>query len=373
MNKILVINTGSTSTKAAVFHDDRKVLQANLIMPEDILKSCEKTVDQLPFRTQALASWLKENKRSAEEMDIIAARGGPLPPVHGGAYKVNRLMIDVLTYAPVSRHESALSCMIGVDLAEKAGVPVIIYDSVSVDEMNAVAKYTGIPSVKNRSGGHILNTRKVGKLVAEKTGAVYGDSTYVIAHLGGSISVTAHDRGKIVDCVTAFNGPMSTQRAGRIPTDYMIRLCYSGKYTKQELLKLLNGGSGYKGYFGTQDAKAVSRLLEDGDRLAGEVTEALAYQTCKGIAEMAIACENPVDRIIITGGMANFKYVTDYIVKRISFLAPVEILPGEFEMEALAEGARNVLLGKESAKEYDVLPAGYSSEKDFYEFIRGCG
>lgn len=372
MKKILVINTGSTSTKVAIFHDDKKVLQSNLVMPEEELKHSMTAVDQLPFRSRLVAEWLSQNGYTVADLDMISARGGPLPPIQGGAYQVNQFMVDVLTYAPVSRHESALSCMIASMIAGGTDIPIIIYDSVSADEMRPIAKYTGSPLIRNSGRGHVLNSRMVCKLVAKELGKDYRDSAFIVAHLGGSISVSAHEKGKIVDIVNAFTGPMSTQRAGRLPTDDLVRLCFSGKYGQQDLLKLLNGGSGYKAYFHTQDARKVSELIDSGDPLAQEVTDALAYQTSKAIGEMRIAVDSPVDAIIITGGMANFRYVTDFISKKVGFIAPVKILPGEFEMEALAEGALSVLSGREVAKEYDVLPAGYATKEDFYAFVSTC-
>lgn len=372
MKTILVINTGSTSTKVAIFKDSTRVIQDNLFMSEEELKRSLTAVDQLPFRIKVVAEWLSDNGYSMGDLDIIAARGGPLPPIEGGAYRVNQLMVDVLTYAPASRHESALACMIGMNLAGNSGVPVIIYDGVSVDEIREVARYTGFPGIQNTGRGHILNSRRVSRMTAAKLGKAYEESTFIVAHLGGSISVSAHDQGRIVDIVNAFGGPMSTQRAGRLPMDQLIALCYSGKYGQQELLKLLNGGSGYKAYFGTQDARKVSELMDAGDPLACAVTEALAYQTAKAIGEMRVAVEHPVDRVILTGGMANFRFVTDYISNRVSFIAPAELLPGEFEMEALAEGALGVLTGKEPAREFDRLPAGYATREEFYGYVRSC-
>ena len=369
MKKTFVINTGSTSTKVAIFHDREKVVQANLVMPEEELKRSVVAVDQLPYRTKVVAEWLKSTGYSVGDLDAIAARGGPLPPVKGGAYRVNQLMIDVLTYAPISRHESALSCMIASNIARGTDILVIIYDSVNVDELNDVARYTGYPAIKNRGGGHVLNTRRAAKEMAKRLGKSYNESTFIVVHLGGSITVSAHERGRIVDNVTGYTGPMSPQRAGRIANDDLVRLCYSGTYTQQELLKKLNGGSGYMGYFGTQDARKVAAMMEHGDTLAKAVTDAMAYQTSKAVAEMRIAVETPVDRIIITGGMAHSSYITDYIKHKVEFIAPVEIMPGEFEMEALAEGALSVLAGEEPAKEYDVLPAAYSTYEEFYTYV----
>lgn len=372
MKKIFVINTGSTSTKIAIYHDTTNFLQKNLVMPEKELKKAKQAVDQLPFRKREVQEWLEDNHYKVSDFDMIVARGGSLPPIRGGAYLVNQLMIDVLRYMPVSGHESSLACMIGADIAKETNVPVIIYDGISVDEMKETAKYTGYPGILNSGRGHILNSRRVSRLAAQKAGKRYEDSTSIVVHLGGSISVSVHEKGRIVDTVNAFTGPMSTQRAGKLPTDELVRLCYSGKYTQKELLKVLNGGSGYKGYFGTQDARKIAELIEEGDEQARKVTEALAYQTAKAVAEMRIAVDTPVDRIIITGGMANFRFVTEYIKKKVSFLAPVEIMPGEYEMDALAEGALDVLSGKETAKVYDILPAGCKTEESFYEFVQEC-
>lgn len=371
MKKIFVINTGSTSTKVAVFHDGERVLQDNLVMPEDVLKTCMTAVAQLSFRSELVASWLKANGYAVSDFDIVAARGGPLPPVKSGAYLVNQLMIDVLTYAPASHHESALACMIGAEITKDTDIPVIIYNGVSVDELNDAARYTGFPAIRFTGRGHVLNTKMVGKTVAKKLGKSYEESVFIVAHLGGSISVSAHEYGRIVDSTNAFTGPMSTQRAGRLPTDALVRLCFSGKYDQPSLLKLLNGGSGFMAYFGTQDARKVSEKIAAGDPQAKEITEAMAYQTAKSIGEMRMAVDAPVDRIILTGGMANFRYVTEYIEKKVSFIAPVELIPGEFEMEALAAGALSVLLREEPAKVYDALPEGYATQEAFYDFVRG--
>jgi len=371
MKKVFVINTGSTSTKVAIFHDAERVLQDNLVMPEDVLKDCMTAVAQLPYRSKVVSSWLTDNGYAVSDFDIIAARGGPLPPVKSGAYLVNQLMVDVLTYAPASAHESALACMIGAEITKDCDIPVIIYDGVSVDELNDPARYTGFPAIRFSGRGHVLNTKMVCKTVARKLGKSYGESVFIVAHLGGSISVSAHDHGRIVDCTNAFTGPMSTQRAGRLPTDELIRLCFSGRYDQRSLLKQLNGGGGFMAYFGTQDARKVSEKIDAGDPLAKQITDALAYQTAKSIGEMSVAADTPADRIILTGGMANFRYVTNYIENKVRFIAPVEIIPGEFEMEALAEGALSVLAGEEAAKEYDVLPAAFETVEAFYDFVRG--
>lgn len=371
MKHILVINTGSTSTKLALYEDMTQRFKVELLVPEEELATCTKAVEQLPYRTAVVKEFLDSKNIQVKTLDIIVARGGPLPNVHGGAYEVNQLMIDVLKYAPLSMHESALSCMIAQALAEGTEIPVIIYDGVSTDEMTPVAAFTGYPGIRNSSRGHPLNARKVAREVADKLGMEYRDGKFIVAHLGGSISISAHAGGRIIDILNAFNGPMSPQRAGRLPTDELLKLCFSGKYTQSELSRKLNGKSGFMGYLGTQNAKTVFEMAEQGDETANQVIEAMAYQCAKGIAEMRIAINAPVDRIIFTGGMARSTGFVQMVSQRVEFIAPVDVLPGEFEMEALAEGALRVLLGKECLHTYEELPDGYETAEEFYKAFEG--
>lgn len=371
MNRIFVINTGSTSTKVAFFEDDRLLLKDNLILPEEELAKHTRAVTQLAFRVDMVRRFLDENHLKVSELDIIVARGGPLPSIRGGAYRVNQLMLDILRYAPSSEHESSLSCMIGAQLAEGTGVPVMIYDGMSTDEMEDIAKITGFPQSVFSSRGHTLNSRIVAKLTAQKLHKPYAASRFIVIHFGGSVSVTAHRDGRIVDVINAYTGgPMSPQRCGRIPSDDLIRLCFSGEYDQKGLIRKLNGKSGFMGYFGTQNAKQVFERMEQGDQAVKRVVDAMIYQCAKGIAEMRIAIGGDVDRIIFTGGMAHSKYFTEELGKRVEFIAPIEILPGEYEMEALANGALGVITGTEEMKEYDILPANYQTIEEFYADIK---
>ena len=367
-NNIFVINTGSTSTKIALFKNDVLIVKDELHVPAEKLKKMVRAIDQLELRIEMVENFLKEKEILISSLDIVVARGGITPPCKGRAYKVNQLMIDVLTYAPLSQHASSLSCMIGKKIVEKHNIPVIVYDSSSVSELDDIAKVTGIPEIHNlTTKGHVLNSRKVGRDVAKKIGKEYEDCRFVIAHFGGSISVTMHRDGKIVDSLNAYNGPMAPQRAGRIPSDELVKLCYSGKYTELELLKKLNGNSGFVAYFGTQDAKEVMDLVKSGDKKAKLIVEAMAYQSAKAIGELSVGLYGKVDRIIFTGGLAYSKTFTDLVAERTRFIAPIEILPGEYEMEALALAGIDVLNGVEIAKEYDVLPKEYKTKEEFYD------
>lgn len=363
--KILVINTGSTSTKVAFFEDETMLINEELKVPEEEIRGKLKAVEQIDFRVETVRDFMERNGIKLENLDIISCRGGSVPPCKSGAYYVNQAMVDVLTYAPVTQHESSLSCMIGLKIAGER-IPVIIYDSINTDEFDDISRITGVPEIQNFSRGHVLNTRSVGRRLCEKRGIDYCKSNVIVAHFGGSISISAHRNGKIVDMVTPFNGPMSPQRAGRLFTIELIAMCYSGKYTQQELYKKLNGKSGFAAYFGTQDARTVFEMVENGDEKARLIVSAMAYQCAKGIAEMAAVFSGKVDFIAYTGGMARSKLFTDMISERIGFIAPIEIMPGEFEMQALASGALRVLNGQEEAAVFDLLPKGYASMEEFY-------
>ena len=369
MEKILIINTGSTSTKVAFFEGDTLQLSGSMQVPIEELNKAKRTVDQLSYRMKTIYEWLDKNKIDLRNISMVAARGGPLPGVIGGAYLVSDYMVDVMRYVPVSPHESGLSCMIAKNIGDICGAPAIIYDAVTTDESNVLARYTGCPGVPNSTRGHPLNSRKAARMIAKKQGIPYENGCYIVAHLGGSISVSAHSHGRIVDMVNTFNGPMGPQRAGRIPTDELIKMCYSGQYSKQEITKLLNGKSGFMGYFGTQDAKEVFEMADSGNELAETVIGVMAYQVAKGIAEMRIALDEPANAVILTGGMAYSEKFVRMVSERVSFIGTVEVVPGEHEMEALAEGALRVLRGEETAKEYQSLPKGYQTKEMFYSDI----
>jgi butyrate kinase len=278
-------------------------------------------------------------------------------------------MIEVLTYAPQAQHVSNLACMIAKEIAEPYNIPVIIYDAPGTDEFIPEAKMTGLPEVEIIPVSHVLNTRKVARDVARKLGKEYEKCRFIVAHLGGGISINAHCEGKIIDSVYDDMGPMSPQRAGRIPTRFMAKLCYSGKYTYDEMKRKLIGAGGVIAYLGTQDLRKVTAMIEEGNDLAKKVFYTMAYQIAKGIGELAPVLHGKIDRIILTGGGAHNKLLTELITERVSFLAPVEIIPGEKEMEALAEGGLRVLNGIEQPKIYDIVPPDFKSREEFEAWV----
>lgn len=348
--RILVINPGSTTTRVAVFDDDKQLF-SRTIDHGDSGKLGEIPQQAAPRKECALNA-LAEEGISLDSLDAIVGRGGMLPPVKGGGYLVNRAMLDDLVNGKSKPHASNLGAIIADEIAKPLGIPAYIYDAVSSDELAPVAKITGIPEITRQSFAHVLNAKAVARMVAKERGKKYREANYIVAHIGGGISVSAHQRGRIVDVVTDDAGPFSPERAGSVPLGYIIDICYSGKFTKAQLMDKLKKDSGMKGHMGTNDAREILRRKEAGDEKAAAVLEAQAYQIAKGIGEMAPPLCGEVDAVIITGGLANSWYITSEIEKRVSYLGPVVILPGEYEMEALAAGALRILRGGEEAHIY---------------------
>ncbi|MGI5936888.1 MAG: butyrate kinase [Oscillospiraceae bacterium] len=366
---IFAINPGSTSTKIALFEDDKMLVKEELSYDAADISKYKRAIDQLEMRKQSILDFLEKHQIDPKKFDIIVARGGSLPPIKGGAYRVDDYMVDVLTYAPLAQHVSNLACMIGKEIGDQYNIPVIIYDAPGTDEFIPEAKMTGLPEVEIIPVSHVLNTRKVARDVAKKLDKEYEKCRFIVAHLGGGISINAHCEGKIIDSVYDDMGPMSPQRAGRIPTRFMAKLCYSGKYTYDEMKRKLIGQGGVIAYLGTQDLRKVTAMIEAGDELAKKVFYAMAYQIAKGIGELAPVLHGKIDRIILTGGGAHSRLLTDLITERVSFLAPVEIVPGEKEMEALAEGGLRVLNGIEEPKTFDIVPVDFTSREEFEAWV----
>lgn len=365
MKKILAINCGSTSTKVAYFEDDKMVSKVSLNITAEELKKMPKVLDQLEYRTNQVKQFLEENKLNPAEFDIIVTRAGTLPHVPlAGAYEVNELMIATLIYAPEAQHACTLSCLIAKRLVEGLDIPVIVYDPECVDSADEIAKITGIPEITNMPLVHLLNTKAAGIEYAKSIGKDYKDLNLIIAHLGGGITLGFHDHGRVADWVYDDEGPMSPQRAGAIPTRYMANFCYdwfkSGK-TLKELRMYLCGQSGMVAYLGTQDVREVEKMIDKGDKKAELILKAMAYGVAKSIGQLSVIRDGKVDQIIITGGIAYSERITNWIKEKVSFIAPVTIIPGEKEMEALAWGALRVLNKEEEVHTYNVFPKGYSS------------
>lgn len=353
MYKILSINPGSTSTKIAVYEDEKPLFVESIQHSDSDLAGFKRVQDQFEFRKNAVMNFLKANNVATSELSAIVGRGGLLPPVKSGAYRVNETMVDVLMNRPVLEHASNLAALIAYEMSKELNINAYIYDSIAVDELIDIARHTGLPEVDRVSLTHALNMRAAAIKTSQKLDKPYKDCNLVVAHLGGGISLTAHSGGKMIDIVSDDEGPFSPERSGRVAVKDLYKYVSSGKYTKDEMKKKLRGEAGLKGHLGTIDAREVQKRIESGDEKARLIFETMAYQIAKSIGELSVALYGKVDRIVLTGGIAYSKMLTDWIIERVKFIAPVEILPGENEMESLSLGALRVLRGEETAREYE--------------------
>ena len=320
--------------------------------PAEILLKYPDIQSQYEMRKNEIVQVLDNHGYRIEDFSTVVGRGGMFPAVKSGAYRVNDIMLDRLRYKPLYEHASNLGGIIAHEIAQDAGVEAYIYDSVRVDEMIDIARLSGMPEIPRTSTCHVLNSRAMAMKCASLEGKNYKDMNFVVAHLGGGISLSAHRKGRIIDIMADDEGPFSPERSGRVPCKDLIDLCYSGKYDVDTMHRKLRGRGGVFAYLGTSDAREVVRMIEGGNEYAGKVYEAMAYQVAKGIGEMSTVLCGEVDHIILTGGIAYSKMLTDWISERVKFISDVKIMAGENEMEALAYGVLRVLKGEETAWEY---------------------
>ena len=362
MSRILTINCGSTSTKVAFFADDKELARASLDVPLDDLATMPKVLDQTDYRTAQVREFLEANDLDATTADIVVARAGTIHHVRrDGAYAVNELMIATMYHAPAAQHASTLSCLIGRDLVAGTDIPVIIYDPTCVDSVDEIAKITGVPQIVNMPVYHLLNPKAAGHNYAASVGRRYAEMDLIIAHLGGGITMAFHEHGRVVDWIYDDGGPMSPQRAGAIPTRFLTAFIYNSEMTHQQMRMFLAGKTGIAAHLGTQDLREVEARIEAGDQQAELVYKAMAYGVAKGIGQLSVVRGGKVDAIVLTGGIAHSDRFTGWITELVEWIAPVAILPGELEMEALAAGGLRVLQGLEEVHDYDVYPSGYHS------------
>lgn len=350
--KILAINPGSTSTKISIYEDEKEIITKKLEHTLEEINKYDSVEEQLHMREELVISFLKEKSFDLNQLSAVVARGGMLPPIKPGAYIINDLMIDRVLNRPIMEHASNLAAPIAYEIAKQLNIPSIIYDSVMSDELPDIARISGMPDLPRTSASHVLNTRAMAIKAAKERGRAYEDMNIIVAHLGGGISLNIHEKGRIIDMVSDDEGPFSPERAGRVPCRELINLCYSGKFDKKTMQRKLRGNGGLKAYLNTVDLRDVEKLIAEGDEYAKLIYEAMAYQIAKSIGELSTVIEGNVDLIILTGGIAYSEMFTNLIVKRVKFIAPVEIMAGENEMEALAFGALRVLRGEETAREY---------------------
>ena len=350
--KILVLNPGSTSTKAAVYEDGRSLMVRSMVHTNIDLAPYATLNDQLDYRVSLVRSWLALEGFELSQLSAVVGRGGIIPNIVAGGYEVNEDLADCLLHHTVFDHASNLGGLMAREFALPLGIPAYIYDAVTSDELPPEARVTGFKEVTRASFCHVLNARATGHKYAQAMGRQYEDLNLVVAHLGGGISISAHSHGRIIDSVSDDAGPFSPDRAGSLNMQYVVDLCYSGKYTKSQMLTKLRGEGGMSALLGTHDCREVERRIAAGDEWAALVYQAQALQIAKGVGIMLGCFRELIDAVILTGGLANSEKLTGMVISYLHNLCRVVVIPGENEMEALALGALRLLTGQERVRAY---------------------
>lgn len=354
MERLLVINPGSTSTKLAIY--DGRQLHASITLNHSAaeLAKFADIVDQIDFRTEALLSWLNEIEVCLTSITAVVCRGGLLKPIPSGVYLVNEEMAADLRTGKYGKHASNLAGLIGFGIGQRLDIPCYIVDPVVVDELQPLARISGHPKISRISIFHALNHKAMARRAAEQLGKPYAALKLIVTHMGGGISVGAHRYGHVIDVNNALNGdgPLSPERTGSLPTTALINYYFDQKVPLDELLRRFVGRGGLVNHLGTNDLREVQKRMEQGDERAQVVFRAMALQIIKEIGRASAVLNDDVDAVILTGGMAYSRALTDLITEYVQFIAPVIVLPGENELEALAHAALRVLRGLEKPRIY---------------------
>lgn len=352
--RILTINPGSTSTKIGVFHNDQMIFDRTIRYEAKELSVFETIYDQYEFRKKSILEALDEEGINLSKLNAVCGRGGLLRPIEGGTYEVNKLMLTDLKEGYAGHHASNLGGILAYEIGSGLNIPAFIVDPVVVDELLDVARISGSPYMARKSIFHALNQKAVARKVAAKLDKKYEELNLIVTHMGGGITVGVHNYGRVVDVNNCLHGdgPFSPERAGSVPVGELVRLCFSGEYYREDIMKMLVGKGGLVGYLGTSDVQKVEKLIEHGNEKAKLVYEAMAYQIAKEIGAASAVLAGKVDAIILTGGIAYSKMFVSLIIERVKWIADVTVFPGENELQALAEGALRVLKQEEKAKQY---------------------
>jgi butyrate kinase len=353
------VSTGSIEftmqDSSSVYDNESAIFTKTVRHKDDELRRFGSILNQKTFRKDRILTEIQAAGILPETLDAVSGRGGLLKPIESGTYPVNEAMLADLQTASAAIHASALGAIIAAELAGPLSIPAYVVDPVVVDEMDRKAKLTGIPGIERSSVFHALNQKAIARRVAEKIGKPYENARFVIAHLGGGITVGAHRYGRVIDVNDGLSGegPFTPERSGGVPAIPLINMCFSGEYTKEELLEKIHGRGGMRGYLGTNDEVAVQKMINDGDEFAALVLDSMAYQVSKEIGAMTAVLEGRVDAIALTGGLAHSNRFTSAIKQRVDRLAPLYVFPGEDEMLALMGGALRVLRGEEAVAVYE--------------------
>ena len=352
--RILVINTGSTSSKIGFYDSGEKLFEQNLTHSAEEIAKYESVMDQTPMRRDAITNFLSDRGISLESIDLVMARGGLITPIQTGVYEVNQDMRDALMEGKDGVHACNLSALLADDIAKMVGCKAFIADPPMADEMLPEVKVGGLPEFPRKTLFHALNSRAMVRRYARSVGKTNKDVTVIVAHMGGGSSVSLHRNGQVIDTTDALggDGPISPERAGTVPGFPLVEMCFSGKYSKAEIKKKLVGKGGAVAYFGTNDIREVLSRASNGDEDCATFLKGFCVSVAKYIGALATVVSGKVDAIVLTGGIAHSKDITADIAERVGFIAPVEVYAGENELESLAENGYGILSGEFENKEY---------------------
>lgn len=356
--KVLAINPGSTSTKIGLFQNEECIFKTTIEHSPEELAPFKEISDQKDFRLNVLIKVLEENKVDLDTIDAFAGRGGGLVGCPGGTYLINEQMYEHARIMYTVKHPATLGITLSYELGKKYSKPSFCVNPPDVDEFKMEARITGINELYRESRVHALNQKEIANRYANKVGKNYKDLNLIVCHLGGGISIAAHNHGKMIDSNDNVNGdgPMTPNRSGFIPAKPLIKLCFSGKYTEKEINGLINKNGGLMSWLGTNDVREVKKEIENGNKKAKILYDAMIYQIAKQIGSMYVALKCNCSAIILTGGIANEEYLVKSLKKYIAKLGKVVVMPGEYELEALSAGALRVLNNVESPKSYTSEP-----------------
>lgn len=350
--KVLVINPGATSTKVAVFEEEQELLKKSIVHTAQELEGFDRVIDQADFRQRAVLEAVAEGGFRLEDFDAVCGRGGLYRPIPSGTYAVSDRVMEDVEQAPYGEHPSNLGAYLARRIGDLVGIPAFFVDPVCVDEMTEVAHVSGFAEFRRLSQFHALNQKSVGRKAARRLGKSYEEARLIVCHLGGGVSVAAHDHGRVVDVFNVKDeGAMGMDRGGGLPVNQLIDYCYAGR-SREEVKRTLGRRSGMLSYVGTTDFREICARVVSGDERFTAAYRALVYQLAKDIGAMAAVLHFEVDAIVYTGGMAYEQFFCDDITAYVGRLAPVLRFPGEEEMRALAEGALRVLHGEAQAERY---------------------
>ncbi|HHU13097.1 MAG TPA: butyrate kinase [Clostridiaceae bacterium] len=346
--RIVLLNFGSTSSEVGFLDRDGTASQ-HKIRHDDHLLSLP-VGEQLAERTAAVNAWLAESGHDPADIDAVVCRGGRIRPVRSGIYRVNRQLLDDSNNLENGDHAGRLSVLAGQELAQPSGCPVFVVDPISVDEFEPVARVSGLAGIERKSLGHMLNSKYVAEKAALELGIEYGHARMIVAHLGGGATISAHRNGRMVDLINDFEGALTPERSGLLPTYEIVNLCR--RHDLNDVSRMLEGRGGFFSYLGTKDFSAVVRLAAAGNSEAKLLLQAYLYQNDKSIAAMLAVIDFRPDAFVLTGGIAHEATVREHMRERFGQMAPVVIYPGGFEFEALMENAWLALQGKKPVRRY---------------------